>query len=164
MVDMTLWENYRNVCFIAPSLRPPGLPAHAIVTAWNPASQWVGIAITYGGNQRAWMRPPSASRASWGRYGGDADERWQEDSCCCRSLQEEAIRLAARFGQNALYWVAEGELWLVPVPAGWRALPSGESGFPLAAQVACLRADIAPPRHPGWVLPGDCQHPDMMKE
>ena len=42
VVDMTLWENYRNVCFIAP-FAPPPWPAYAIVTAWNPASRWVGM-------------------------------------------------------------------------------------------------------------------------
>jgi hypothetical protein len=48
-------------------------------------------------------------------WGSDEDERWQEASLLLPLSQPEAIRLAARFGQNALYWVREGELWLVPV-------------------------------------------------
>ncbi|HHQ4553914.1 TPA: DUF3293 domain-containing protein [Aeromonas veronii] len=38
---MILWENYKKICFIAP-FEPPDWSAFAIITAWNPASQWVG--------------------------------------------------------------------------------------------------------------------------
>ncbi|MFQ2102226.1 MULTISPECIES: DUF3293 domain-containing protein [Aeromonas] len=113
---MTLWENYRNVCFIAP-FAPPAWPAYAIVTAWNPASQWVGERRNTR-RQRALMRLLGEQSVMGPVWGGDADECWQEDSLLLPIAQEEAIRLAARFGQNALYWVAEGELWLVPVLLG----------------------------------------------
>lgn len=79
-----------------------------------------------------------ASVPSWERSGGsDEDERWQEASLLLPLSLPEAIRLAARFGQNALYWVREGELWLVPVllegppchlgalASRWRLRPSG---------------------------------------
>ncbi|MGU5716297.1 DUF3293 domain-containing protein [Aeromonas taiwanensis] len=108
---MTLWENYRKVCFIAPSA-PPDWPAYAIVTAWNPASRWVGPRRN-ARRQRALMRRVDELPVL-PVWGSDEDERWQEASLLLPLSQAEAVRLAVRFGQNALYWVEAGELWLVP--------------------------------------------------
>lgn len=109
---MTLWENYRNVCFIAP-FAPPVWAAYAIVTAWNPASQRVGMRRN-ARRQRALSRHLADTLVMGPVWGSDPDECWQEASLLLHIPQGEAIRLAARFGQNALYWVVEGELWLVP--------------------------------------------------
>lgn len=110
---MTLWENYRNVCFIAP-FAPPVWAAYAIVTAWNPASQLVGMRRN-ARRQRALSRHLADTLVMGLVWGSAPDECWQEASLLLHIPQGEAIRLAARFGQNALYWVVEGELWLVPV-------------------------------------------------
>lgn len=110
---MTLWENYRNVCFIAP-FAPPVWAAYSIVTAWNPASQRVGMRRN-ARRQRALSRHLADTLVMGPVWGNDPDECWQEASLLLHIPQDEAIRLAARFGQNALYWVVEGELWLVPV-------------------------------------------------
>ena len=110
---MTLWENYRNVCFIAP-FAPPVWAAYAIVTAWNLASQRVGMRRN-ARRQRALSRHLADTLVMGPVWGSDPDECWQEASLLLHIPQGEAIRLAARFGQNALYWVVEGELWLVPV-------------------------------------------------
>ncbi|MFM5189074.1 DUF3293 domain-containing protein [Aeromonas caviae] len=132
---MTLWENYRKVCFIAP-FAPPHCPAYAIITAWNPASQWVGLRRN-ARRLRALVRQVGECLVMGEVWGSDEDERWQEASLLLPLSQPEAIRLAARFGQNALYWVREGELWLVPVllegmpchlgtlASRWRFRPSG---------------------------------------
>ena len=132
---MTLWENYRNVCFIAP-FAPPVWAAYAIVTAWNPASRWVGLRRN-ARRQRALVRQVGDCPVMGEVWGSDEDERWQEASLLLPLSLPEAIRLAARFGQNALYWVREGELWLVPVllegtpchlgalASRWRFRPSG---------------------------------------
>ena len=110
---MTLWENYRNVCFIAP-FAPPVWAAYAIVTAWNPASQRLGMRRN-ARRQRALSRHLADTLVMGPVWGSAPDECWQEASLLLHIPQGEAIRLAARFGQNALYWVVEGELWLVPV-------------------------------------------------
>ena len=110
---MTLWENYRNVCFIAP-FAPPVWAAYAIVTAWNPASQLVGMRRN-ARRQRALSRHLADTLVMGPVWGSAPDECWQEASLLLHIPPGEAIRLAARFGQNALYWVVEGELWLVPV-------------------------------------------------
>ncbi|MEH8252890.1 MULTISPECIES: DUF3293 domain-containing protein [Aeromonas] len=113
---MNLWENYKKICFIAP-FEPPGWSAFAIITAWNPASQWV--------TERRNIR---RERALWRHltvdlhvpvvgpfWGSDPDERWQESSLAVALCLPQARQLAARFGQNALYWVEDRQLWLVPV-------------------------------------------------
>ncbi len=92
----------------------PPWPAYAIVTAWNPASQWVG-ARRNARRQRALSRQLADVLVMGPVWGSDPDECWQEASLLLRLSRAEAMRLAARFGQNALYWVEEGELWLVPV-------------------------------------------------
>ncbi|BBT79571.1 hypothetical protein WP8S18E11_12370 [Aeromonas veronii] len=48
-------------------------------------------------------------------WGSDPNERWQESSLAVAFSLPQACQLAARFGQNALYWVADGQLWLVSV-------------------------------------------------
>ncbi|HIC8800450.1 DUF3293 domain-containing protein [Aeromonas veronii] len=113
---MNLWENYKKICFIAP-FEPPDWSAFAIITAWNPASQWV--------TERRNMR---RERALWRHltvdlqvpvvgpfWGSDPDECWQESSLAVALSLPQARQLAARFGQNAIYWVEDGQLWLTPV-------------------------------------------------
>ncbi|MGL4249389.1 MAG: DUF3293 domain-containing protein [Aeromonas sp.] len=113
---MTLWENYKKICFIAP-FKVPQWPDFAIITAWNPASQWV--------SERRNLRRERALLCHLtldlqvsvvGPFWGAApDERWQESSLAAVMALPQARQLAARFGQNAIYWVAGGQLWLVPV-------------------------------------------------
>lgn len=113
---MTLWENYRKVCFIAP-FGPPSWPGYAIVTAWNPASHRAGERRN-ARRQRALLRliDDTPGWLALGPLWGSAqDESWREASLLLLASRSEAIRLAARFGQNALYWVEAGELWLLPV-------------------------------------------------
>ncbi|WP_348687969.1 DUF3293 domain-containing protein [Aeromonas bestiarum] len=116
MVDMNLWENYRKICFIAP-FAAPQWPSYAIVTAWNPASREVGMRRNIR-RQRALWRVIAASprmMAMGPCWGSSLDESWRESSLLLVSSRAEAIDLAARFGQNALYWVERGDLWLLPV-------------------------------------------------
>ena len=139
---MILWENYRKVCFFAPFV-PPSWPAYAIVTAWNPASRWVGMRR----NSRrhlALLRliDDAPDLLVMGPvWGSSLDESWQEASLLLQMPRADAVRLARRFGQNACYWVEGGELWLIPVLMKGGATPSGQTGLLL-----------------------DCQGPDMMKE
>ncbi|MFA7819998.1 DUF3293 domain-containing protein [Aeromonas dhakensis] len=116
MVDMNLWENYRKICFIAP-FSAPKWPVYAIVTAWNPASRQLGMRRNTR-RQRALRRAIAAmpgGQVMGPCRGSSLDETWQESSLLLACPRSEAIRLAARFGQNAIYWVEQGELWLLPV-------------------------------------------------
>ncbi|XEI31812.1 DUF3293 domain-containing protein [Aeromonas veronii] len=113
---MNLWEKYKKICFMAP-FEVPGWPAFAIITAWNPAS----VRVSERRNRRreralwrhltAYLQMPVVGPF----WGADPNERWQESSLAVALSLPQARQLAARFGQNALYWVEDGQLWLVPV-------------------------------------------------
>ncbi len=113
---MNLWENYRKICFIAP-FSTPKWPAYAIVTAWNPASRQLGMRRNTRRQRALWRA--IAAMPGWQVMGpcrgSSLDETWQESSLLLACPRSEAIQLAARFGQNAIYWVEQGELWLLPV-------------------------------------------------
>ena len=106
---MNLWENYRKICFIAP-FSAPKWPAYAIVTAWNPASRQLGMRRNTRRQRALWRAIAAVPR--WQVMGpcrgSSLDESWQESSLLLASTRSEAIRLAARFGQNAIYWVEQG--------------------------------------------------------
>lgn len=113
---MILWENYRKVCFFAP-FEPPSWPAYAIVTAWNPASRWVGMSRN-ARRHLALLRliDDAPDLLVMGPvWGSSLDESWKEASLLLQMPRTDAVRLASRFGQNACYWVEGGALWLIPV-------------------------------------------------
>ena len=110
---MILWENYKKIRFIAP-FEPPHWPAFAIITAWNPASQPVSERRNLR-RERALWRQLEGKILAGPLWGASPDEQWQESSLVVALALEQACELAARFDQNALYWVEEGKLWLVPV-------------------------------------------------
>lgn len=116
MIDMILWENYKKICFIAP-FETPYWPGFAIITAWNPASQQVGERRNRRRERALWrlltleLQVPVAGPF----WGSDPDERWQESSLAVALSLPQARQVAARFGQHAIYWVEDGQLWLVPL-------------------------------------------------
>ncbi len=110
---MNLLENYRNVRFIAP-FPAPDWSAYAIVTAWNPASQWISMRRNER-RQRALLRRVDHSSHTGPVWGLSPDGDWQEASWLLQLPRTEAIGLAGRFGQHAIYWVEDGQLWLQPV-------------------------------------------------
>ena len=113
---MRLWENYRKVCFIAP-FAPPDWSGYAIVTAWNPGSLAVGSRRNARRQRALWrlIHHADAMQAMGPVWGSAPDEGWQEESLLLLAPRADAVRLAAAFGQNAIYRVEEGELWLEPV-------------------------------------------------
>ncbi|WP_084202216.1 DUF3293 domain-containing protein [Aeromonas fluvialis] len=124
---MILWENYKKICFIAP-FEPPPWPEFAIVTAWNPASRWVAERRNRR-RERALLRHLTVDLqvpVQGPFWGSDPDERWQESSLAVAISLPQARQVAARFGQNAIYWVAGGRLWLVPALTGQSAVCLGD--------------------------------------
>lgn len=110
---MILWENYKKTRFIAP-FEPPPWPAFAIITAWNPASQPMSERRNLRRERALWRQLEGESVAG-PLWGSSPDEQWRESSLAVALPLARACELAVRFGQNALYWVEEGQLWLVPV-------------------------------------------------
>lgn len=107
-----MWENYKKIRLLANAPQPEWT-CFAIITAWNPAST---------------LRHPEENDAHQQDllnqlinfpllevWGCSPDLSWRERSVAVACPLAFARQLAIRFGQNAIYWVDQGELWLVPV-------------------------------------------------
>jgi hypothetical protein len=107
-----MWENYKMIRLLANAPQPEWA-CFAIITAWNPAST---------------LRHPEENDAHQQDllnqlinfpllevWGCSPDLSWRERSVAVACPLALARQLAIRFGQNAIYWVDQGELWLVPV-------------------------------------------------
>ncbi|MFB2863426.1 DUF3293 domain-containing protein [Aeromonas sp. MdU4] len=113
---MILWENYKKICFMAP-FEVPDWPAFAIITAWNPASVRVSERRNRRRERALWrhLTEDLQVTAAGPLWGAAPDESWQESSLAVPLSLSQARHVAVRFGQNAIYWVEDGRLWLVPV-------------------------------------------------
>lgn len=127
MIDMILWENYKKICFLAP-FGMPSWPEFAIVTAWNPASQWVGERRNRRRERALWrhLEAMPGVKMAGPVWGAAPDESWRESSLAVALPLPEACALAARFSQNAIYWIEGGQLWLVPVLSDKSAVCLGD--------------------------------------
>ena len=107
-----MWENYKMIRLLANAPQPEWA-CFAIITAWNPAST---------------LRHPEENDAHQQDllnqlmnfpllevWGCSPDLSWRERSVAVACPLAFARQLAIRFGQNAIYWVDQGGLWLVPV-------------------------------------------------
>ncbi len=109
----SLWRKYQNITFEA--RQHPVYHCFAILTAFNPRS----IVLTHSDNVKrnitleknlimltdAWM--PICCRS--------LDRCWTEPSFAVDLSCKQAFELAAMFEQNAIYWVENNRLYLVPV-------------------------------------------------
>lgn len=107
-----MWENYKQICFIAPSA-PPEWDYYAIITAWNPGSLPLSREQNEGRHRS--LRERVCHFPSQEVWGSAPDRSWQEFSLAVACSLPFALSLAEEFEQNALYWVEKGELFLLPV-------------------------------------------------
>ncbi|MFT5719633.1 MAG: hypothetical protein ACI9T7_003848 [Oleiphilaceae bacterium] len=109
----SLWRKYQNITFEA--RQQPVYHYFAILTAFNPRS----IVLTHSDNAKrnialennltmltdAWM--PICCRS--------LDGYWAEPSFAVDLPFEQVFKLAKVFEQNAIYWIENNRLYLVPV-------------------------------------------------
>lgn len=107
-----LWQIYQNVVFVVEGDFQPARQ-FAIITAYNPE----GIVSSVAENiQRNKILERKLKPFSWQNIiGASPDLSHQEQSFALQSSQEQALTLALEFQQNAIYWVENEELWLLPV-------------------------------------------------
>ncbi|MCC5851954.1 MAG: DUF3293 domain-containing protein [Alkalimonas sp.] len=110
---MDLWHQYQEVIFI--SHQPFAADSSfAIISAANPA----GNNTPSGFNLCRNMALAAALHQSGVRYrkiiGASLDKRFQEPSWAVFCSKLEATSIAMAWQQNALYWIEQGELWLLP--------------------------------------------------
>ncbi|WEM41908.1 DUF3293 domain-containing protein [Photobacterium sp. DA100] len=109
----SLWCSYQSIIF---NLKQhPVYPCFAILTAFNPRS----IVLS---NKENLSRHHQLELVLKSQYQGvlpiscsAVDGQWQELGFVVPMPLAQACREAARWGQNAIYWVEGNDLFLVPV-------------------------------------------------
>lgn len=110
---MTAWAMYQDVVFI--SYQPFAVTSSfAIISALNPE----GEIATAGQNLCRHMAFAACLHDARLRYrqitGASADLKFQEPSWVVFCSRQQAEQYALDWQQNALYWVEQDELWLLP--------------------------------------------------
>ncbi|WP_083601622.1 DUF3293 domain-containing protein [Vibrio quintilis] len=108
MIDETLWAAYSSSCFDFKSEMSAG--DFSIITAWNPASQQLPESVNCVNNKRLLKM---ISNYEWASVRvGDTQFKWIEESFAVAVDLETSLRIAREFGQNAIYYVRQGQLFL----------------------------------------------------
>lgn len=108
MIEPRLWQTYQNVCFCFENENL--FDSFAVITAWNPKSIRLSENENYVNNLRLQQ---AIANYDWNEVRvGDPGFDWFEDSFAVAMPLAAALRLAKEFGQNAIYYVTDGELWL----------------------------------------------------
>ena len=111
---MNLWESYKTSIFLCHQALNCDVD-FAIISAQNPAGQTEHPYLN--------LRRDNELQACLNRQrlpyrsviGSAPDLSFQEKSWIVLCDKSKAIQLALQFEQNAIYWVEQGELFLVPV-------------------------------------------------
>ncbi|MDO6580353.1 DUF3293 domain-containing protein [Photobacterium sp. 2_MG-2023] len=108
-----IWLSYQQIIFRASEI--PDYSSFAILTAFNPES----IVLSCKENRQRQQRLEaelSALGYAYLRLDCSApDGRWHEPSLAVCTGLSQACELAAKWRQNAIYWVSQQQLFLVPV-------------------------------------------------
>ncbi|WBA15243.1 DUF3293 domain-containing protein [Salinivibrio proteolyticus] len=107
-----LWKTYQQIAFRAP--QAPSVRSFAILTAFNPRSQPLSEKENQLRNRQLVDEMEKAGIRYWAMNGGAPDGSWFEPGFAVALNQDEAIALAKTWQQNAIYWVEEDTLWLLP--------------------------------------------------
>ena len=111
---MNLWESYKRSIFFCHQ----ALNCHvdfAIISAQNPAgiSEHPYLNLRRDNELQAYL---NQQRLPYRMVIGSAPDRsFEEKSWVVFCDKTDAVSLALKFEQNAIYWVERGELYLVPV-------------------------------------------------
>ncbi|MCU4675587.1 DUF3293 domain-containing protein [Catenovulum sp. 2E275] len=109
----SLWQLYSETVFLLE--QPLGEQIDfAIITAYNPKGQ----ACTLGFNRlqdKALQADITNFRTPYRRLWGCSPQLdYSEKSWAVSINKQQALTLATKYQQNALYWVEQGELFLIP--------------------------------------------------
>ncbi|MCL9773362.1 DUF3293 domain-containing protein [Vibrio methylphosphonaticus] len=109
-VNAQLWDSYANACF-----RFEGewrAKQYAIITAWNPRS--IHLSNDYNIIKNNELIIDIYGRSKLKVVVGDANFDWYEESYAVEMTLLEACDLGQKYHQNAIYYVDNGVLLLVP--------------------------------------------------
>lgn len=104
-----LWEKYKDVFFFLN--KELMFDSYAIITAWNPSSQWVSNRENQRANQSLQEKFDGFKYCKL--WVGDLKRIWLEESFAVELPQNLAIELGKKYHQNAIYYVKNDELYLI---------------------------------------------------
>jgi len=110
---MDLWESYKSSVFLCH--QPLGDQiSFAIISAGNPQGQLLGAASNLALDSQLEHELKQTQLPCRRLIGASPDLTFQESSWAVLCDKAQALELAYRYAQNAIYWVEAGQLYLVP--------------------------------------------------
>ncbi|MCW8330104.1 DUF3293 domain-containing protein [Photobacterium sp. SDRW27] len=111
--NISLWCSYQAISFKAE--QHPVYPCFAILTAFNPRSIVLNNYDNVKRNELLKIELVNLTEKILPVTCRALDGSWQEPGFAAVITLEQACQLARRWQQNAIYWVEQGQLLLVPV-------------------------------------------------
>lgn len=107
-----LWQLYQNTWFFWPVKQPPW-PSFAIVTACNPKGETYTAEQNCLAHQKLMQEVDEHPAVCV--VAGDRNMQHQELSLALVVSEKEAVSIARRYNQNAIFMIRDNQLELVPV-------------------------------------------------
>ncbi|MDX3775435.1 DUF3293 domain-containing protein [Chromatiaceae bacterium AAb-1] len=111
---MTLWESYKTSIFLCHQQLANNID-FAIISAQNPAGNVNNPYFNLRLDKELEVCLNQQRLPYRSVIGSSPDRAFQEKSWIVMCEKAQAVQLALQFRQNAIYWVEEGMLYLVPV-------------------------------------------------
>ncbi|KKO44741.1 hypothetical protein WG68_14470 [Arsukibacterium ikkense] len=111
---MSLWEAYKNSVFICQQSLATKID-FAIISAQNPAGELQSQPLNLCLDKRFEGLLQQTRIPFRSVIGASADLRFQEKSWIVFCDKQQAVQLGRELCQNAIYWVEQNKLFLVPV-------------------------------------------------
>ncbi|PWI35334.1 DUF3293 domain-containing protein [Vibrio albus] len=109
-IEPTLWNAYQEIFFFAD--KKPKFNQFCIITAWNPHS--------YLCSEEQNKKANSALKSELQPYKyepilvGDRNKIWTEESYAVELSRLDSTKLAKKYRQNAIYYVQNDQIYLIP--------------------------------------------------
>jgi hypothetical protein len=111
---MTLWQLYKSSIFLSHQTLSMSIN-FAIISGQNPAGHTENPLYNQLLDKKLQARLQQLGVPYRSVIGAAPDLSFQEKSWVVLCDKQQAITLALEFTQNAIYWVEQGQLYLVPV-------------------------------------------------
>ncbi|MDA0119101.1 DUF3293 domain-containing protein [Vibrio sp. T11.5] len=122
MIDAQIWQAYSDPYF--KFTHSPNCHRFAIITAWNPASQWQSKQQNEGNNRH--LAQEFSHTYFVEVLVGDESFGWAEESFAVDIDESQALLLGRKYQQNAIYYVDGNELFLLSCLADGMKVGLGE--------------------------------------
>jgi hypothetical protein len=122
---MQLWQHYQQTIFLShqPFCKQASF---AIISVANPQGRVSNQGYNLCVNEAFAAELERSSYRYRSIIGASPCLQFQEVSWAVFCQQQQAIEMALKWQQNAMYWVEQGQLWLMPVLVAEQAIALGD--------------------------------------